>query len=261
MSYDHLLYVKKLKRTNNLIKLTQVAILLFFFVLWEISANLRWIDPFIFSSPTRMFNTFISMVRNKTLFPHIGVTLGETFLGFIISTLLGILISIALWFSEFLRKALNPYLVVLNSLPKTALAPIIIVWVGNNVKSVIVTAVLTSIIVTIISVLTGFLEVDNEKIKLVQSFGGTKIQVLTKVVLPASIPTMISALKINIGLSLVGVMVGEFLVARRGLGYLIVYGSQVFRMDLVMLSIIILCILAALMYKAVVYVENKVSRY
>ncbi|MCL2593731.1 MAG: ABC transporter permease [Defluviitaleaceae bacterium] len=257
MSYEHLLYVKKLKKRNNLIKLTQVAILLSFFILWEVSSNMRWIDPFIFSSPSRLFNTLVNMVRNRTIFGHVGTTMGTTIAGFLISTILGVLISILLWFSEFLRKALNPYLVVLNSLPKTALAPIIIVWFGNTVRSVVVTAVLTSIIVTIISVLTGFLEIAPQKIKLIKSFGGTKAQILTKVILPASVPTIISALKINIGLSLVGVMVGEFLVASRGLGFLIIYGSQIFRMDLVMLSIMILCLLAAAMYKLIIMLEKK----
>jgi len=228
MSKEHKLYIHMLKKNKTRIKAVQTLILIFFFAIWETAAILKWIDPFIFSQPSRMLNAFISMTKDGSLFKHIGITLGETILGFVISTVAGSLISIILWWNVFLRKVLNPYLVVLNSLPKTALAPIIIVWVGNNINSVIVTALMTSIIVTIISVLTGFLEVDSDKAKLIKTLGGSKKDILTKVILPASIPTIISALKINVGLSFVGVMVGEFLVAQTGLGYLIVYGSQIF---------------------------------
>ena len=259
MSKEHKLYIDILKANKFKVKITQSLILIFFFALWEAAAVLRWIDPFIFSQPSRMFLSFVNMLGDGSLFKHIGITLGETVLGFLLSTALGSLISVVLWWNSFLRKVLNPYLVVLNSLPKTALAPIIIVWVGNNINSVIVTALMTSIIVTIISVLTGFLEVDSDKAKLIQTLGGGKRDILTKVILPASVPTLISALKINVGLSFVGVMVGEFLVAQAGLGYLIMYGSQVFKMDWVMLSILILCILAGLMYQLVVFIEKKLG--
>ena len=257
MSKEHKLYIHRLKKNKTKVKIVQVLILVCFFVLWEISAFCKWIDPFIFSQPSRMFSAFTGMIRDGSLFKHVGITLGETILGFIISTVAGSLISVILWWNKFIRRVLNPYLVILNSLPKTALAPIIIVWVGNNIHSVIVTALMTSIIVTIISVLTGFLEVDTDKTKLIKTLGGGKMDILTKVILPASIPTMISALKINVGLSFVGVMVGEFLVAQAGLGYLIMYGSQIFKMDWVMLSILILCVLAGFMYRLVVFIEKK----
>ncbi len=227
-SKEHMEYLKNKRRRATLITATQVFIFVLFFGIWEVAANMKWIDPFIFSQPTRIAKTFAQMVLDKTLFVHIGVTLGETIVGFLLSTVLGTLISIFLWWNSFFEKVLSPYLVVLNSLPKTALAPIIIVWLGNNVNAVIATAVMTSIIVTILTVLTGFYTVSREKLKLVQTFGGTKKQALFKVVLPASVPTIVNALKINIGLSFVGVIVGEFLVAKAGLGYLIVYGSQIF---------------------------------
>lgn len=257
MSREHAEYIKKIKANSFLIKITQAIILIALFILWELSARAKIIDPFIFSQPSRMVKTFAEMLKAGTLFTHIGITLLETIIGFTVSTVLGTLISIALWWNKFAEKVFNPYLVVLNSLPKTALAPIIIVWIGNNINSVIVTAVMTSIIVTILSVLTGFLEVDKDKIKLIYAFGGTKKHALQKVILPASIPIIMSALKINVGLSFVGVMVGEFLVAKEGLGYLIVYGSQIFKMDWVMLSILILCALAGIMYQLVVLIEKK----
>lgn len=227
-SIEHTLYVKKLKTKRNTIKLVQLIIFVSFFALWELAAEIKWIDPFIFSQPTRILNTIITMSKDGSLFLHIGVTLAETAAGFVFGTILGTIIAIILWWNPSIEKILDPYLVVFNSLPKTALAPILIVWLGNNVKSIIVTALMTSVVVTILTVLSGFLNVDKDKIKLIKTFNGTKKQILTKVILPASVPTIINALKVNIGLSFVGVMVGEFLVAKSGLGYLIVYGSQIF---------------------------------
>lgn len=258
-SAEHSLYLKKLRRERRAKYAFQVLIMVLFCTIWEAAAVYKIIDPFIFSCPSRIFHTAVAMVSDGSIFLHTGVTLAETIAGFLISTVLGTLIAILLWWNSFLERVLRPYIVILNCLPKTALAPIIIVWVGNNVKAVIFTAVMTSVIVTVISVLSGFMEVDSEKIKMVKTFGGTKKQVLTKVVLPASIPVIISALKVNIGLSLVGVIVGELLVAQAGLGYLIVYGSQIFKMDWVMLSVIILCGLAALMYRGIVILEKKLS--
>lgn len=228
LSLEQLEYLRKVKHRKTMVRMIQIIILVSFFAIWELAARFNWIDPFIFSQPSRMFQAMIEMIQNGTLWQHIGITLWETVVGFVLGTLFGTLIAILLWWNHFISDVTEPYLVVLNSLPKTALAPIIIVWLGNNMSSIIATALMTSIIVTILSVLGGFLHVDNDKIKLIQTFGGTKTQVLTKVILPASIPTIINALKINVGLSFVGVIVGEFLVARAGLGYLIVYGSQIF---------------------------------
>lgn len=188
--------------------------------------RLRWIDPFLFSQPTELFATAVKMIRDGSLFLHIGTTLRETVIGFLLGTILGTLTAVLLWWNRFISDVAEPYLVVLNSLPKTALAPIIIVWFGNNQSSIIIVALLTSIVVTILSVLNGFLQVDEDQIKLIRIFGGTKRQVLTKVVFPANIPCILNALKINVGLSFVGVIVGEFLVAQDGLGFLIVYSSR-----------------------------------
>jgi NitT/TauT family transport system permease protein len=180
-----------------------------------------------------------------------------TVVGFVLGTVIGTLGAALLWWNKFLSAVLAPYLVVLNSLPKTALAPILIVWIGNNVRSVIVTALLISVIVSILTILNGFLHVDPEKVKLMETLCGKKSQTLFKLIIPANIPTIISAMKINVGLSLVGVIVGEFLVAQAGLGYLIIYGSQIFRMDWVMLSIIILCVMAAVLYQLIVMLEKR----
>ena len=261
ISQKQLDYLKKMKKKKCLVRSTQVLILIAFFVIWEISAHQNIIDPFLFSQPSRMISAMTDMATSGILFKHIGVTLYETVLGFLLGTIFGTLIAILLWWNDFISDVTEPYLVVLNSLPKTALAPIIIVWLGNNMTSIIATALMTSIVVTIMTVLNGFLHIDSDKIKLIQTFGGTKKQVLTKVILPASVPTIISALKINVGLSFVGVIVGEFLVAQYGLGYLIVYGSQIFKLDWVMLSVILLAIMAAIMYQLIVLLEKKFLKW
>lgn len=260
-SDEHNQYLQKLKQRKYLIKITQLSILIVFFLLWEIAAQMKWIDAFIFSQPSRILKTIYTMSLDGSLFYHIGITLGETVIGFLASTIIGTFIAIILWWNKYISEVSEPYLVILNSVPKTALAPILIVWLGNNMKSIVFTAIMTSIIVTILTVWGGFLEVDKNKIKLIQTFGGTKLQILTKVILPASIPTIINALKVNVGLSFVGVIVGEFLVASAGLGYLIVYGSQIFKLDWVMTSVIILAILAAILYKFIVIAEHKFLKW
>ena len=257
VSEEHLHYLNVVKRRNKLIKLTQLLICAGFFGIWELASHLKIIDPFIFSKPSSIVTAAFNMAITGDLWVYIGITLGETILGFLLSTALGTLIAIVLWLFEFVRKTLNPYLVVLNALPKTALAPIIITWIGNNTRSIIFTAVMTSIIVTILTVLTGFTEVSKDKIKLARTFGATKYQILRMVVLPASIPAIMNALEINIGLSFVGVIVGEFLMAKSGLGYLIVYSQQTFKMERVMLAVIILGALSALMYRVIVAIEKR----
>lgn len=260
-SEEHKKYLDKLKKQKISIQITQIAILIMFFTIWEVAARLKWIDAFIFSQPTRIINAMYSMSLDGSLFYHIGITLGETIIGFIVSTILGTVIAIILWWNDYISKVSEPYLVIINSLPKTALAPILIVWIGNNMKSIIVIALMTSVVVTILTVWGGFLDVDKNKIKLIRTFGGTKIQILTKVILPASIPTIINALKVNIGLSFVGVIVGEFLVANAGLGYLIVYGSQIFKLDWVMMSVLILALLAAILYKFIIILERNFLKW
>lgn len=256
-SKEHLDYLKGINRRRQLIIISQLLILIVFFILWEIAARYKLIDPFLVSQPSRMLKFLVKLYNQGKLFQHIWITCYETIVGFVLGTIVGTIIAILLWWSEFLCKVLDPYLVVLNALPKIALGPILIFWVGNGVTAIILIALMISLIVTIISVLSGFKEVDEDKIKLLKTFGATKNQVLRYVILPASIPTMISALKINVGLSWVGVIVGEFLVAKEGLGFLIVYGGQVAQLDMVMLSIIILSIAAYIMYELVAIIEKR----
>lgn len=261
LSKEHEEFLKKVKRRTVAVRTAQITILVIFFVLWELAADYKLVDPFLVSQPSRMFRTITSLSQNGSLFMHIWVTLSETIIGFTLGTIIGIGIAVMLWWSDFLSKVAEPYLVVLNSLPKIALGPVFIVWMGNGEAPIITMALAISLIVTIISLQSGFMQVDEEKIKLLKTFSATKSQILNKCILPASVPTIISAIKINIGLSWVGVITGEFLVSKAGLGYLIVYGGQVFKLDIVMSSVLILSILAALMYVFIVYVEKKIIKW
>ncbi len=245
------------KRRNDKITtvLLQIGLLLAFIGLWELAASLDWIDSFITSCPSRIFKT-LSTIDAADLFKHIAYTLVECIIGFIAASTLGIVIAVLLWRFAKLRRVLEPYIVVLNALPKIALGPIIIIWVGAGAQAIVVMTVLICIIVTVISVLNGFMSVDEGKILLLRSMGASKLQILTKLIIPANVPALVNMLKINVGLAWVGTIMGEYLVSTAGLGYLIIYGSQVFKMDLVMASTVVLCILATIMYLAVAGVER-----
>lgn len=249
-------FILKRKKHKQTVQIARLAILFGFLLLWELAADLKWIDSFIFSSPSRIGRTIWSMAQDKSLFFHIGITLSETVLSFILVILLSILISVSLWLSVKLSEIAEPYLVVLNSLPKSALAPLLIVWLGATMKTIIVAGMSVAIFGSVISLFTGFKETSADKIKLIYTLGGNKADVLFKVVLPSTVPTIISTMKVNIGLCLVGVVIGEFLAAKNGLGYLIIYGSQVFKLDWVIMSIAILCVIAMLLYQIINILEK-----
>lgn len=253
-------YLRGVRRRGRFVTFMRYAILAGVIALWELAAQLGWIDPFIMSCPSRVAATIARLAADGELLLHVGVTLFETVAGFLIGTAAGTLIAAAMWWSPAACRILDPYLVVLNALPKIALGPVLIVWIGAGIGSIIVMAVLISLVVTIVTVLTGFLDITGEKQLLMRTLGASKLQIFTLVVLPAAVPTMIAALKISVGMSWVGVIVGEYLVSQAGLGYLIVYGGQVFQLDLVMASVVVLCVLAALMYYGVAAVEKRLTR-
>lgn len=256
MNKEHELYLRKIKYEKIKVFSIRILILFAFIVLWEVAADLKWIDPFLTSSPSRIVKSLIKFINEGDLMVHIWTTCYETIIGFLLGTILGVIVAILLWLSPTASKVLEPYLVVLNSLPKVALAPIIIFWVGNGTTAIITIALLISIVTTVISVLTGFNEVDKGRRLLMTTFQANKMQVLRYLIFPASIPVIISALKINVGLSWVGVIMGEFLVARDGLGFLIIYGGQIAQLDTVMMSIVIISLIAFIMYEAVAIIEK-----
>ncbi len=249
-------YLNAYKFHKIKIQLYRFGILLLFLVLWEVSARMDWIDDFIFSSPSKLMLCFYHMTKENALFYHIGITLFETLISFALVMLCSLFITILLWYSKSLTETLDPYLVVLNSLPKSALAPLLIVWLGANYKTIILTGMSVAIFGTILNLYIGFHEVDEEKIKLIRTLGGSRNHALFKVILPANLANIIGLMKTNIGLCLVGVIIGEFIASKCGLGYLIIYGSQVFKLDWVILSILILCIIAMGLYGCIRILEK-----
>ena len=259
LSAERRAYLRQVRRQKQEITLWRAGVLVGLLLLWEIAARLGWIDSFIMSSPSRILDTLFSLADNQILM-HFSVTLYETLTGFVIGAFGGLLLAILLWQSELVSKILEPYLVVLNSLPKIALGPVIIIWVGAGTEAIIVMAVAISMIVTVLEMLEGFRSTDPELIRMAETFGASRQQIFRKIVFPANIPVLFNSLKINIGLSLVGVIAGEFLVSKAGLGYLIVYGGQVFQLDLVMAGVVILALMAVALYGCITLAERAVLR-
>ena len=239
------------------IRTLRILILLLFLGIWEFTADKEIINPFIFSSPSRIATCFRTMLLQQSLLQHIGITLYETLVSFALVCIISILIAIFMWSSDYISGILDPYLVVLNSLPKSALAPLLIVWLGATQTTIIVAGISVAIFGSILNIFTAFQSVDPEKIKLIYTLHGNKLQALWKVVLPSSVPAIISSVKVNIGLCLVGVVIGEFLASKAGLGYLIIYGSQVYKLDWVIMSILILCVIAMILYGIINLIQHR----
>lgn len=256
ISLEHEKYIKSIKREKVFVLSFQIGILIVFIGLWELLTHFRIIDPFFYSSPSRIVNIIGVIFNSGEMFGHVGTTLLETILGFTLSTIIGTGIAILLWWSQRVRRIFEPYVIVLNSLPKIALGPLIIIWFGTGLKSIVFMCILICVIITTISMLNSFLSCDPDKILLMKSMHANKLQIFTKLIFPNSFGDLISVLKINVGLSWVGTIMGEYLASKSGLGYLIVYGGQVFNTNLVMASTVILCILASLMYFAVYKLES-----
>ena len=249
-------YLKAHKQHHRQISSARIILLATFLFLWEISSYLGWIDSFFFSSPLGVMQCFIKLWTKQNLVAHISVTLLETVVSFLLVFLISLLCATALWYSTRLSEVSEPYLVLLNSLPKSALAPLFIVWLGTGFNTIIVAGISVALFGSIISFYSGFKQCDQEKITLIYTLGGNKKDAFFKVILPHSVPTLLSTTKINIGLALVGVIIGEFLAARKGLGYLIIYGSQVFQLDMVITSIFILCLISMIFYKSIQTIEH-----
>lgn len=259
-SIEHLTYLRGVTKKNVAVNIARFAILLCFLLIWELSARFEWVNPFITSSPSRIAKTIAELYKNGSLFHHVGTTLWETLAGFAIAVLLGYSTALLLWWSEAFRRISEPYFVVLNALPKIALGPLIIIWCGTGSEAIVFMTVLIGLIVAILNMLSGFMATDENKLLLLKSMGASKLQILTKLVIPSSLPNFISMLKINVGMAWIGSIMGEYIVSKAGIGYLIVYGGQVFKLDLVMSAVFILCVLAAVMYALVALLERLVIK-
>ena len=254
---------KNFLRSQKLQKLyifwSRILLFAAFVMLWQVSADLGWIDSFYFSSPIAILQLFGHDIQDMSLLSHIGITLWESGVSFLLIIILSVLTATFFWFYPSLGKMFEPFLIVLNSLPKSALAPLIIVWLGTGPRTIILCGISVGIFGCILNLYQSFAQTDPERLKLIETLGGSKLQAFTKVVFPGNIPTFISLSKVNIGLALVGVIIGEFLAGRKGLGYLIIYGSQVFKLDMVILSIVILCVIAMVLYGLLNLLKKKIS--
>ncbi|WP_018663998.1 ABC transporter permease [Heyndrickxia acidiproducens] len=257
---QHQDYITGIQKEKRKVRFYQLLILVLFFSFWEIASRYHWIDPLIFSSPVKVWALFADKIEDGSLYVHLGITVFETVMGFILGTLLGAVIAAILWWSPFLSKVFDPYLVIFNAMPKVALGPILIVMMGPGFLSIISMGIIISVIVTTIVIYTAFRDVDPNYVKVLRSFGATRFQVFREAIVPATIPTVISTLKVNVGLAWVGVIVGEYLVSSQGLGYMIIYGFQVFNFTLVMLSMIIIAVIATIMYQLVDLLEKKLIK-
>lgn len=260
MSTEQIKYLKSIKRKKFLIRMWQIIIIVGFFLIWEVLARKNIINTFVFSSPSKIIQTIINLYKQNNLFIHIFVTLEEVIIAFSLGIILGFIIAIILYELPTLASILDPFLTMINSLPKVALGPLIIIIAGANTKSIIIMALLINLIISIINIYNGFKNIDEKKLILIKSFKATKFQILTKLVIPCSYNTIISSLKLNISMSLIGVIMGEFLVSRRGIGYLIIYGTQVFNLSLVMAGILILVVISFILYNLINFIENKLIK-
>ena len=255
-SEEHKKFLKEQKINNIIVFIFRFLIILLFMITWEFLSYIKIINPFLYSSPSNIINTIISLFNNDLL-NHISITLYEVIFSFILASTFGILIAFILWWNKTLFKIFDPYLTIFNSLPKVALGPLIIIWIGASTTSIIFMAIMISVFTTIINIYTYFSSVDESYIIMLKSFGANKFQIFKKIIFPSNICNIISTLKVNISLSLIGVIMGELLVSKKGLGYLIMYGSQVFNLDLVITSIFILGILSFIMYFFIDIIEKK----
>ena len=261
MSVEQKDYLKKVKSSKLKILLSQISLIIIFLIFWEVLVNLEFISAFIYSSPSRIILTIIELIQNNNFFIHIYTTLLEILISFILGITLGFLIALILYEWKTLAKILDPFLTMLNSLPKVALGPLIIIVCGANMKSIILMALLINLIVSIITIYNGFISTDDYKLKLFKSMKASRWQILTYLVIPSSYQTIITSLKLNISLTLIGVIMGEFLVSKQGIGYLIVYGKQVFNLNLVMTGITLLLIISYILYKLIIMLENKLLKH
>ncbi|MFC5448228.1 ABC transporter permease [Paenibacillus aestuarii] len=257
----HRQFLTGLKKETRHVRVTQIVILIAFFALWEVAGRLKWVDVLLFSYPSKVFSLLWTKLLDGSLLPHVGATVLETIVGFALGTLFGTALAVIIWWSPFLSRVLDPYIVVLNSMPKVALGPLFIVGLGPGLLSIIATTLSITVIITTLVVYGSFKEVDANYVKVVNVFGGNKRKVFQKVILPASFPAIVATLKVNVGLAWVGVIVGEFLVSQIGLGYLIIYGFQVFNFTLVISTLIVIAIVATLMYQGVSVLEKKITKH
>lgn len=261
MSDERKIYLKRIKRNNIIINIIRCLLFILLLVIWELLSKYKLIDVFMFSSPSRIFNTIINLYKDNNLFIHLFTTFYEIIISFILGSIIGFIISCILYLNKTINKILDPYLTILNSLPKVALGPLIIILFGANTKSIIIMALLISSIVSIMNMISMFNNTDESRIKIVKSMGANKYDILFRVVIPSNYYEFIDSSKITISLVFIGVIMGEYLVSKKGIGYLINYGSQILNMNLVLSGIFLLIILTIFLYSLINLIDLLFKRY
>lgn len=257
MSLEHIIYLKKRKHEKWFILISQILITFLFLTLWELLSKYNIINSFIFSSPSKIINCIYQLAENNNLFYHIWITLKEIIVSFTLGSVIGFIIAVLFYMIPILKKILDPFLTLLNSLPKISLGPLLIIWLGANNKSIVVMSLLINTIVTLVTIYNGLITTDYIKVKMFKTFKASKIQTLLYLVIPHNKETILSSLKLNISMSLIGVIMGEFLVSKAGIGYLILYGTQVFNLNLVMSGIVLIMFISFVIYELINLFENK----
>lgn len=243
-SKEHMDFLRNIKNKKIIVCSIRILIIMSFIIIWHLLSQMKIINTFLFSSPMNILKTFWKLTTDGELFKHLSITVFEICVSFIFSSVIGFIIASVFWGNKMIHKIFEPFISIFNSLPKVALGPLIIIWFGAGFKSIVFMSLMISVFITIINIYQGFINTSDNYIAMVKSFGAKKWQIFRYVVVPSNYPNIISTLKINISMNFIGVIMGELLVSKKGLGYLIMYGSQVFNIDLVITCIIILGIIS-----------------
>jgi len=238
----------------------QVGILIGVIALWEISANTGLIDAFFWSQPRAIFNTLMTFFSSGDAFTDIAFTFRSTILGFLIGTTTGSALGLSFWWSKNYAAIVQPYIICFESLPKLALAPLIVLVFGIGIASKVAIATALTLVVSTLTTYAGVKAVDSDSEKLFYSLGASRWQVFRKLVIPSCLPWIISVLRVNIGLALTGAIVGEFIASQHGLGRSILYAGQTYDIALVWVAVFVLSALAIVMYLAVSWIERLLHR-
>ncbi|GAC1407800.1 MAG: ABC transporter permease [Candidatus Velthaea sp.] len=228
----------------------QLGVLAAIVALWQIGANTHYINGTLFGSPAGIAASALRTWNDGSLVTDSALTLWEAVAGFVLGTLLGSAGGLGLWYAPFLARVVEPAAVALNGVPKIAMGPLIIIWLGAGVASKIVLAFVSTAVVAFLAAYAAAREVDPDLVTSLRSMGATRVQTFRTLLVPGSLPLMFSAMRINVGFALVGAVVGEFIASAHGLGHAVFVAGNLFDLNTVWLGIIVLSLIAAVMYAA-----------
>ncbi len=227
-----------------------------FFAAWQIGAELGFISEFLIGSPAGIWKRFVDSVLDLSIFVDTGYTLWEALLGFVIGTVIGTAIGLYLWYSKWAAQITEPFIVALNSVPKIALAPIILLWFGTGLGAKVVLVVSMTAIIALIAAHQATKDADKDLQSLLYSMGGTKHQIFFEVIVPSAMPTIVSNFRINVGFGLVGAVVGEFISSKAGLGHMIYNASSLYELNSVWVGLFMLMIVGFILYHGIDALEK-----